>query len=156
MDFPDNYFDEIYAFDVLEHVTDIDITMKNIHTILKPDGFLYVEVPYDRSEVMLLKVNPEYHRQIGHNRIFSYKDLVQTFQSYGFQISNIQKERGIVNLYLRLIFSLGINITDEMCTVTGKYYIIERIIAGCCIWFDKNIFNTWLKYIPIRIITLPI
>ena len=80
MDFPDNYFDEIYAFDVLEHVTDIDITMKNIHTILKPDGFLYVEVPYDRSEVMLLKVNPEYHRQIGHNRIFSYKDLTQTFQ----------------------------------------------------------------------------
>lgn len=156
MNFSDNMFDEIYAYDVLEHVTDIDLVMNNIYSTLKDDWFLYVEVPYDKSEYMLLKVNPEYHKQIGHNRVFVYKDLQNTFQRYWFMLSNIKKERGIVNLYLRLIFKLWINITDEMCNVSWKLKIVERCIMACCIWFDIRIFNTWLKYIPLWIITLPI
>lgn len=156
LDFSAESFDEIHAYDVLEHVTDLDKTMTNIHNFLKPWGKLFIEVPYEKSEKMLLKINPDYFSQIWHKRIFTFQNIRKTFEDYWFQVLSIKKERWIANLYLFLIFKLWINITDEMCNVSGKLRIVERMIMWFCIWFDKNILNTRLKYIPIYIITLPI
>jgi 2-polyprenyl-3-methyl-5-hydroxy-6-metoxy-1,4-benzoquinol methylase len=64
LDFVDGFFDEICCFDVLEHVDDLDLVMLHIKRLLSQDGMLYIEVPYDRSEQMLLGVNPDYHTQI--------------------------------------------------------------------------------------------
>jgi len=80
--FENDFFDEIYCFDVLEHVENLDLVMKTIKSLLKNEGLLYVEVPYDASEKMLLRVNPNYHREIGHVRIFEFKTIRKTFENY--------------------------------------------------------------------------
>jgi len=72
MKFDNNYFDEIYCFDVLEHVDDLDLVMSNVYNCLKDDGVFYVEVPYQKSEELLIKINPKYFEQIGHKRVFEY------------------------------------------------------------------------------------
>jgi SAM-dependent methyltransferase len=152
--FESSFFDEIYCFDVLEHVDDLNIVIKNLHQFLKKEGVLFVEVPYDESENMLLKIRPSYFEEIGHKRIFDHKKLSDYFQ--GFKITKIEKTRGIVNLYLWILFKLNIGLSDQMSGINGINRIISRIVFMFTIWFDKNLFNTFLKYVPIWIITIPL
>lgn len=156
LNYQSSFFDEIYCFDILEHVDDLDAVMKKIGVILKDDGFLYVEVPYDKSEDMLLRVNPLYFQQIGHRRIFRCSQLESIFNAYGFKIIRKKKTRGIVNVYLWLLFTLGIGLDDQMSSVRGKSRLIERVLFATTVWFDKNLFNTFLRWIPVWVITLPV
>lgn len=153
--FEQKFFDEIHCYDVLEHVQDFDKVMSNIFGWLKSGGRLFVEVPYDKSEDMLIKLNPNYFKEIGHERVFEYSNIDKTFGKYNFTVKRKDTSRGVVNIYLWLIYKLGMNIDDQMATVKSKK-ALERFIFACCIWFDKNIFNTFLKYIPIWIFTLPV
>lgn len=47
--FEDGTFDEIYAYDVLEHVVDLPPVLEEIHRIAKPGGVLCVTVPHFSS-----------------------------------------------------------------------------------------------------------
>lgn len=44
--FKDNSVDEIICFHVLEHLVKWEDTVKELHRVLKPNGVLYVRVPY--------------------------------------------------------------------------------------------------------------
>ena len=45
--FPDNYFDEIIAKDIIEHLpySKVRPVLKELHRILKPGGKIYIQVP---------------------------------------------------------------------------------------------------------------
>jgi hypothetical protein len=105
---------------------------------------------------MLLRANPDYHRQIGHVRVFEYATIRETFENYGWKVEKLDTSRGIANLYLWCLFRLGISLDDQMGTVKGWHHWVERFLLATTIWFDKNIWNTFLKWIPLWIVTLPI
>jgi len=44
--FHDNEFDEIYSSDVLEHLDDVILVMKELHRITKSGGMIRILVPY--------------------------------------------------------------------------------------------------------------
>lgn len=46
---PTDYFDDIFAYDVLEHVPDLPRTMANFLGLLREGGRLHINVPYDLS-----------------------------------------------------------------------------------------------------------
>jgi 2-polyprenyl-3-methyl-5-hydroxy-6-metoxy-1,4-benzoquinol methylase len=48
--FPENFFDVITMWDVLEHLGDPSGTLAEIHRILKPDGILVLRVPNSESD----------------------------------------------------------------------------------------------------------
>ena len=54
--FPDNYFDVVTMFYVLEHVTDPSETLRLIHKILKKQGLFVNRVPYTRPLIPVYKV----------------------------------------------------------------------------------------------------
>ena len=43
--FPDDYFDAIYSYHVLEHVKDVPHMISEIRRVLQPNGFVYIGVP---------------------------------------------------------------------------------------------------------------
>lgn len=43
--YPDDFFDLVVAFDVLEHIKDDKLAINEIHRVLKPDGFFIFTVP---------------------------------------------------------------------------------------------------------------
>jgi 2-polyprenyl-3-methyl-5-hydroxy-6-metoxy-1,4-benzoquinol methylase len=47
--FPEDMFDVITFWDVLEHVVDPKLTLQEVYRILKPDGWLVVQVPEPQS-----------------------------------------------------------------------------------------------------------
>lgn len=44
--FPDDYFDGVLASEVFEHVFDLDVTLHEIHRVLKPGGQLLFTCPF--------------------------------------------------------------------------------------------------------------
>ena len=47
--FKDNYFDEILASDIIEHVDNVPKVIKELHRILKTGGKLKIKVPHYNS-----------------------------------------------------------------------------------------------------------
>lgn len=71
-------FDVVFLFDVLEHIEDQTAILRNIHQILKPQGYLFLTVPADPD---LWSYFDEASR---HVRRYTYKSLKLTLEANGF------------------------------------------------------------------------
>jgi SAM-dependent methyltransferase len=78
--FPAGYFDLVYSFAVLEHVRDVDETIRAIMTVLRPGGRFCFVVPM--HEFRARGPIPDYtpvHGYADHCRVFSQGELCQRF-----------------------------------------------------------------------------
>lgn len=73
-------FDVIGAFDVLEHIVDDDIVLRQVHAALKPRGFILLTVP---QHAWLWSSVDEY---ACHVRRYSASDIHYRLKASGFQI----------------------------------------------------------------------
>ncbi len=77
MPYKDNSFDIVTCTDVLEHVLDLNLGIKNILRVLKPDGILIVRVPY--KEDLSWYLGPECPYEFVHLRTFDEQHLQAMF-----------------------------------------------------------------------------
>ena len=82
--FKDNFFDEIYCYEVLEHVKNLDKVLDEIKRVLKNKGKFILTVPLKESEEILIKYNKDYPKQVGHERFFSKKDILKVLSKKKF------------------------------------------------------------------------
>jgi SAM-dependent methyltransferase len=87
-------FDVLIFNHILEHIPDYKKALAELYRVLKPGGIAIMQTPYSR----LLQCNFEdagintdelrllYYGQEDHVRIFSEKQLLQSFQDTGFQL----------------------------------------------------------------------
>lgn len=68
---PDNHFDEIFANDILEHLDDFVLSMEQVHRILKPNGKIFLKVPYWNS--VFAHIDPT-HKRGFHENTFHFFD----------------------------------------------------------------------------------
>jgi ubiquinone/menaquinone biosynthesis C-methylase UbiE len=54
--FDDNYFDIVFALDMLEHVENVEIGIKEIHRVLKPGGFAILSGPTENWFYKLCRI----------------------------------------------------------------------------------------------------
>ncbi|HDD44644.1 MAG TPA: methyltransferase domain-containing protein [Candidatus Desulfofervidus auxilii] len=80
----ENKFDTIVCLDVLEHIRDDELAIKNLYYILKKNGHLIVSVPALR---FLYGIRD---KKIGHFRRYSKKELIKKLKNSGFQIVEIR------------------------------------------------------------------
>lgn len=78
--FPDNSFEEIHCYHVLEHVEDFIGTMKELYRILKPNGVIYVRVPH--ASACGAWADPTHKRLFVH-RSFEHFDGRYDFYQFG-------------------------------------------------------------------------
>jgi len=95
--FQDDYFTVIFALDVLEHVKDVDVAIKEIHRILKPNGSLVLCGPTESWFYRFCRFlqfgiysknvksdKPGFRGEIDYHHYTIY-DLENKFQSHGFK-----------------------------------------------------------------------
>jgi ubiquinone/menaquinone biosynthesis C-methylase UbiE len=77
---PDNSVDEVFSSHLLEHITNLELLMSEIHRILKPNGFQYIIVPHFS--------NPHYYSDYTHKNFFG----LYTFDYFGNGKSNLKRK----------------------------------------------------------------
>ena len=102
--FEDEVFDVIQSLDVLEHVDDLDGVLNEATRVLKKWGKFIVEVPYWRSEVRLLKIKPEYWKQVHHVRMFKDGEMEEIFEKLGFKLDVTKRIKFFDNIVLGFFF----------------------------------------------------
>jgi len=78
-----NHYDGICAFDVIEHLDNDKLALKNMHSALKKGGFLFITVPANKK---LWSQNDEYTM---HKRRYNSVDLKESIEKEGFNIIRI-------------------------------------------------------------------
>jgi len=76
-------FDVVFALDVLEHVENDVLAIKEIHGIMKLGGILIITVPHG------MKYYSNQDKIIGHYRRYETRDLILIFREMGFQMLKI-------------------------------------------------------------------
>lgn len=90
--FPDESFDVIAAHHVLEHVQDFPESLHVIHALLKPGGYLLVELPHDRGSLIkglkraVLRRGYTKFTRLQHLRFFTVQSLRVALSRVGFHI----------------------------------------------------------------------
>lgn len=84
--YPDNYFDAVTLFHVLEHLPGFDQTISDVANMIKPDGLLVIDVP-NAGDIrrLLFKENWMQYRE-HHLWYFSRTTLGIILRKYGFEI----------------------------------------------------------------------
>ena len=80
----ENKFDTILCLDVLEHIRDDKLAIKNLYYILKKNGHLIVSVPALR---FLYGIRD---KKIGHYRRYGRDELIEKLRASGFDIVDIR------------------------------------------------------------------
>lgn len=91
--YKDNYFDILFARDVIEHIYDTDFFLMECRRVLKPGGMLVFTTPNvgsvnTRIRLFFLGQTPSYIsslEDIGHAHIFSVSDIKQHLQRNRFR-----------------------------------------------------------------------
>jgi SAM-dependent methyltransferase len=84
--FPDASFDRIIASEVLEHVPDDTLAMRELARVLKPGGTLAATVPTWLPEQICWALSEEYHAPFvegGHVRIYTEVELRRKMRAAG-------------------------------------------------------------------------
>ena len=84
MPYKDNYFDMLVSTDVLEHVFDLNLVLREMLGVVKEGGIVIVRVPY--KEDLKLYLNPDFPYDFVHLRSFDENSLRILFE----KILNVQ------------------------------------------------------------------
>ena len=138
--FPDDTFDVVTMWHVLEHVRDPKSYFREVHRILKPDGLLILAVPNVNNLIMRVAYRVIRGRKMKifsiddkeiHLYHFSNKTLKGYFSATGFDCLRLSPDFGIVEYSKRLvnwisvipyyIFRLNMFNSIEASAVARKY-----------------------------------
>ncbi len=95
-DLPKNYFDMVILNHTLEHMDDPVKVLKKIHTILKDNGIVYVDVPNAGGlGAKILKDGWPYRLPEEHRYQFTKESLRGVFKNSGFRVIHFESRSGI-------------------------------------------------------------
>lgn len=110
--FDDQFFDVIWAGDVIEHVSDTIALFSELNRILKPNGYLVASTPYHgRLKMMvisLVDIHHHFHPEHPHVRFYTSKNLRKMLNKYGF---TVEKEHYLGRVRL---------LSNNMCFISRK------------------------------------
>lgn len=100
MDEPDNSFDLIICYHILEHIEDDIQAMSELFRVLKPEGTAIIQTPFKQGKTCEIEKNTtneirkNYFGQEDHVRIYSVEGLCQRLETVGFttEIKNYKEE----------------------------------------------------------------
>ena len=105
--FEDNSFDMVICSEVLEHVADVDATLKELTRLLKPGGNLLISVPSYFPEKICWLLSKGYQNMPGgHVRIFRKSVLQEKVEEKGYNLERTEKYHALHSPYwwLRCLF----------------------------------------------------
>ncbi len=102
---PDNYFDVILCYHVLEHVSQDTKAMNELYRILVPNGLCYIQTPFKSGDIyeddtMVTKEDRLKHfGQEDHLRVYSVSGLSARLEQAGFKVEILNFNESSTNKF---------------------------------------------------------
>jgi ubiquinone/menaquinone biosynthesis C-methylase UbiE len=116
---PDNTVDELLSVHFLEHISNLELLIKEIYRVLKPDGVHNVIVPHFS--------NPHYYSDLTHKKFFG----LYTFDYYATDTSKLK--RAVPGFYNDFKF-----VIQKRKLVFKSQFFIRNLIKK---WIFTKVFN---------------
>ena len=117
----ENYFDYLLCFDVLEHLEDDELALKNINQLMKQNHsrFLLIKVP------ALPGIYGQNDAAIGHYRRYTIPSLKSVLSRSLFQVHSIRYQNivGVIPWYV-----IGTVLKRKLAVSNGEGKIFERLV----------------------------
>lgn len=90
---PNETFDLIICYHILEHIFDDVKALKELYRVLKPKGLAYIQTPfktgkiYEDYSITTPKLREKHFGQEDHVRIYSVKELCKRLENTGFKVT---------------------------------------------------------------------
>jgi SAM-dependent methyltransferase len=152
--FEDHFFDEIHAYEVLEHVDDLNSVMAELRRVLKKGGMLHISVPLGASERILLRHNPDYFNQVGHRRFFDKIDLMNLVEKYDFSAISYKTSNAAEHLFWKTIFKGGEKIIDQTGAIDHPKPMTSLMLKVTCCLSDDLFFRLHSHKSPLKKLSL--
>lgn len=94
--FPDESFDVVIMQEVLEHVMDLDKSLREARRVLKPEGHFYFQVPFGIES-----------DHFAHVRIFDEARMLNVLEGVGFQVEGVELIKYLDFMHNKNIFAYG-------------------------------------------------
>lgn len=122
--FDNNFFDIITCYDLIEHLQKPERCIKEIFRVLKPNGYLFLQTPTDKSQ----KIMPDET----HINLFSRSKIIFLLRAIGFKKIIFRKRRSIlyINKIIKKLFfrKNSHSILDSYSSTTTMNSLILFII----------------------------
>lgn len=133
---PDNFFDNVIALDIIEHLDHDQVILEKLYCSMKPGGRLFISVPNeDNSPLEPLQLAHIHYTDKTHRREYSHKFLAGIIESTGFCIieTKPQINRSLTNFP----------------KVLSRGHVISRVIATFCTLQIKMLLKLGLLHNPV-------
>jgi len=138
--FPENHFDVVTLWQVLEHVPYPLMVLKEVHRILKPEGLLVVSTP--NIEGMPAKILRKRWWEIRrlHINQFTTKTLTDTLQNAGFKnISSVCYRESISLLYLLIPILRYLRLYESLKALLYPHSILGKIMDKITLVYSSKL-----------------
>lgn len=149
-------FDEVLAFDIFEHVNNLDAVIAEIKRVLKKGGKLMVNIPYYRSENWLKSIRPTYFDEIHHVRVFGRSELETLLSKQGFSLRKKKREGFLTHIELFYFFKRKRTSHTQLGIGNWRDSLVGMFLHLFLLYFYPVVFQTPLKFFPLWIITIPL
>ena len=99
---PKGSFDLILCLEVLEHLTNDNLALEKIYTMLSKKGTLVISVPSKNAPLFRLGLAKEFDKKVGHLRRYTLEELETKTRKLGFKSIASFKTEGIIRNFLFL------------------------------------------------------
>ena len=128
--FDDGVFDRVIASEVLEHVLEDDVAMREIARVLRPGGKAVVTVPRWWPERVCWGLSNEYHSNDGgHVRIYRARQLKRALQTAGLAASSWHHAHSLHTPYWWLRCLCGVSNTEAVFPRLYHRFLVRDLTA---------------------------
>lgn len=120
--FADDSFDVVIASEVMEHIAEDEVALREIARVLKPTGRVAITVPRRGPERVCWALSDDYHAAPGgHVRIYHREELAARMERAGLRVEGHHYAHALHSPYWWLKCALGV---DERHRITDAYHAV--------------------------------
>lgn len=97
---PKGKYDFIIFSEVIEHLEDDNLSIKEIYKLLKPGGILFLSTPSVNAPLHKLGLTKKFDKDVGHVRRYNLTELSKLLTTNKFKILETKKIEGILRNFL--------------------------------------------------------
>ncbi len=131
-------FDLIICSEVIEHVRNDTILLRNLLKVLNKGGYIFLTTPSNNAPLFKMGIADSFDNKVGHLRRYDVESLISTFEKIGMRVENVRKVEGILRNSLFIIPILEFFIKFLKGFLSDIVTFVDELIVP--IFGESNIF----------------